>query len=177
MTTEKLKRVQSIRRWLEKAEQSYLRHREVAGELNLLMAQAEMQRLKERDYTCPKRGPWKMRIIAFIVAAGLFSGLTFWQNCETETTQFVPVSVIQEIPSENGEDFHALENMPEDVTDVPMQDVPIQDVPIQDVPVRKTESAPVAATNVREPLLSETEIQSVVGEAGRALRGQSQYTK
>lgn len=62
--------------------------------------------------------------------------------------------------------------MPEDVTDVPMQDVPIQDVP-----VRKTESAPVAATNVREPLLSETEIQSVVGEAGRALRGQSQYTK
>lgn len=71
MTTEKLKRVQSIRRWLEKAEQSYLRHREVAGELNLLMAQAEMKRLKERDYTCPKRRPWKMRIIAFIVAAGL----------------------------------------------------------------------------------------------------------
>lgn len=100
MTTEKLKRVQSIRRWLEKAEQSYLRHREVAGELNLLMAQAEMQRLKERDYTCPKRRPWKMRIIAFIVAAGLFSGLTFWQNRETETTQSVPVSVIQEIPPE-----------------------------------------------------------------------------
>lgn len=108
-----------------------------------------------------------MRIIAFIVAAGLFSGLTFWQNRETETTQSVPVSVIQEIPPENGEDFHALENMPEDVTDVPIQDVPVQ----------KTESAPVAATNVREPLLSETEIQSVVGEAGRALRGQSQYTK
>lgn len=162
MTTEKLKRVQSIRRWLEKAEQSYLRHREVSGELNLLMAQAEMQRLKERDYTCPKRGPWKMRIIAFIVAAGLFSGLTFWQNRETETTQSVPVSVIQEIPPENGEDIHALENTPEDVTDVPVQ---------------KTESAPVSATNVREPLLSEIEIQSVVGEAGRALRGQSQYTK
>lgn len=162
MTTEKLKRVQSIRRWLEKAEQSYLRHREVAGELNLLMAQAEMKRLKERDYTCPKRRPWKMRIIAFIVAAGLFSGLTFWQNRETETTQSVPVSVIQEIPPENGEDIHALENTPEDVTDVPVQ---------------KTESAPVSATNVREPLLSEIEIQSVVGEAGRALRGQSQYTK
>lgn len=162
MTTEKLKRVQSIRRWLEKAEQSYLRHREVAGELNLLMAQAEMQRLKERDYTCPKRRPWKMRIIAFIVAAGLFSGLTFWQNRETETTQSVPVSVIQEIPPENGEDIHALENTSEDVTDVPVQ---------------KTESAPVSATNVREPLLSEIEIQSVVGEAGRALRGQSQYTK
>lgn len=162
MTTEKLKRVQSIRRWLEKAEQSYLRHREVSGELNLLMAQAEMQRLKERDYTCPKRRPWKMRIIAFIVAAGLFSGLTFWQNRETETTQSVPVSVIQEIPPENGEDIHALENTPEDVTDVPVQ---------------KTESAPVSATNVREPLLSEIEIQSVVGEAGRALRGQSQYTK
>lgn len=167
MTTEKLKRVQSIRRWLEKAEQSYLRHREVSGELNLLMAQAEMQRLKERDYTCSKRRPWKMRIMAFIVAAGLFSGLTFWQNRGTETTQSVPVSVIQEIPPENGEDIHALDNTPEDVSDVP----------IQDVPVRKTESAPVTATNVREPLLSETEIQSVVGEAGRALRGQSQYTK
>ena len=48
MSGDIVKRLQSARRWLEKAEHSFDRHEEVSGELNLIMAQAEMQRLKKR---------------------------------------------------------------------------------------------------------------------------------
>ena len=47
MSGDTLKRVKSVKRWLEKAENSYSNHKELTGEMNLIMAQAEMQRLKE----------------------------------------------------------------------------------------------------------------------------------
>ena len=45
MSGDTLKRVKSVKRWLEKAENSYSNHKELTGEMNLIMAQAEMQRL------------------------------------------------------------------------------------------------------------------------------------
>ena len=47
MPGDKLKRVKSVKKWLDKAENSYLNNKDISGELNLMMAQAEMQRLKE----------------------------------------------------------------------------------------------------------------------------------
>ena len=47
MPGDKLKRVKSVKRWLDKAENSYSNNKDISGELNLMMAQAEMQRLKE----------------------------------------------------------------------------------------------------------------------------------
>ena len=55
MSGDTLKRVKSVKRWLEKAENSYSNHKELTGEMNLLMAQAEMQRLKEVRGTSPRR--------------------------------------------------------------------------------------------------------------------------
>ena len=46
MPGDKLKRVKSVKKWLDKAENSYLNNKDISGELNLMMAQAEMQRLK-----------------------------------------------------------------------------------------------------------------------------------
>ena len=47
MPGDKLKRVKSVKRWLDKAENSYSNNKDISGELNLMMAQAEMQRLKK----------------------------------------------------------------------------------------------------------------------------------
>ena len=47
MVGDKLRRVKSVKKWLDKAEQSYSSDKEISGEINLIMAQAEMQRLKE----------------------------------------------------------------------------------------------------------------------------------
>lgn len=42
MPGDKLKRVKSVKKWLDKAENSYLNNKDISGELNLMMAQAEM---------------------------------------------------------------------------------------------------------------------------------------
>jgi len=54
MSGDTLKRVKSVKRWLEKAENSYSNHKELTGEMNLIMAQAEMQRLNQLDRTINK---------------------------------------------------------------------------------------------------------------------------
>ena len=57
MPGDKVNRVKSIRKWLEKAEKSYSSHKELSGELNLIMARAEMNRLDEvHDWTRKKNG-------------------------------------------------------------------------------------------------------------------------
>ena len=39
MPGDKLKRVKSVKKWLDKAENSYLNNKDISGELNLMMAQ------------------------------------------------------------------------------------------------------------------------------------------
>ena len=76
MSGDTLKRVKSVKRWLEKAENSYSNHKELTGEMNLIMAQAEMQRLKEVRGTSPRR-KWLLRGGALAVAGALFLGASF----------------------------------------------------------------------------------------------------
>lgn len=62
-----------------KAENSYSNHKELTGEMNLLMAQAEMQRLKEVRGTSPRR-KWLLRGGALAVAGALFLGASFLKD-------------------------------------------------------------------------------------------------
>ena len=79
MSGDTLKRVKSVKRWLEKAENSYSNHKELTGEMNLIMAQAEMQRLKEVRGTSPRR-KWLLRGGALAVAGALFFGASFLKD-------------------------------------------------------------------------------------------------
>lgn len=79
MSGDTLKRVKSVKRWLEKAENSYSNHKELTGEMNLIMAQAEMQRLKEVRGTSPRR-KWLLRGGALAVAGALFLGASFLKD-------------------------------------------------------------------------------------------------
>lgn len=163
MTTEKLKRVQSVRKWLEKAEQSFSRQSDVSGELNLMMARAELQRLDETSSARQKRKLWGNRVLAMAVAATLIFGISQWESpAEPAGITVAPVAALadgKEAPRAEG---MAAEALPEG-TDEPMQ----QEPQIHAVRSELSEQEPMA------PLLSEWEIQRVVGEAGRALRGQS----
>ena len=166
MTADKLKRVQSIRRWLEKAEQSYTSHKDLFGEWNLIMAQAEMQRLRETDQSGEKKRRWGSRALALAAAAALFVGISAVYPAEPAKAPVPPVSVsvrslppAQEIPVPVVTDHSAAKEA--------AQETAISAAPVSPAP---SSAAPVVAA---EPVLSEKEIQSVVGEAGRALRGQS----
>ena len=173
MAGDKLNRVKAIRKWLDKAEQSYSRDKEISGEINLIMAQAEMQRLKE-NYPHKRVKKWSIRVGAFALATGIMFGintvLTFRQS---------PGPVIlppknentaeQEIVAKETGEVNALREISkEDIvqenkkTDTPVIVNTAKETIIQNVP---SDPAP--------PVMSQQEIQSVVGKAGRTLRGQS----
>lgn len=177
MSGDIVKRVQAVRKWLEKAEHSYSSHKEITGEINLIMAQAEMQRLNETHKNSKVRR-WMLRVSAMGAAFAVFLGMNaFWSLMEPKAEEPErPVQiVIHDAPSPVGaiSSAEAVPPSAEDIapTDAPSYSAPAEapsPAPAMEAPVVRTAPAPRAA-----PALSDKEIQSVVGEAGRALRGQS----
>lgn len=185
MSGDKIKRVRAVKKWLEKAENSYSSHKEITGEINLIMAQAEMQRLHEtRKGSCARR--WGMRIAAMSAAFGIFLGINaFWNllHAPAETEPKPIQIVINEVKS--SESSAPLPSA--DQTEVVLKEKTGGNNGSGEA-VSETLSAPEfkepAAAEARQPAsapsyhaaapaLSDREIQSVVGEAGRALRGQA----
>ncbi len=193
MSGDTLKRVQAVKKWLERAESSYSSHKDITGEINLIMAQAEMQRLKETRKPSRFR-KWGLRGCAMIVAALLFFvGSSLVQvsqepkaepSVSTEVAQSEPpaatpsaASQVPEPPAEKN--ISTDEPAPEVAADTSavttVSEPAAASVPVPAVPVAPavTTATPKAPPAPAAPALSEKEIQSVVGEAGRALRGQN----
>lgn len=178
MTGDTLKRVRSIRRWLEKAEKSYDSDKKISGELNLIMAQAEMQRLKEADPKGERRRVWGFRIAAFCAALAVIGAASFLQDLWMTPA---PSAVSASESREAAQPVTASTTRPEPEEAQPA--APARSVE-ESVPAASEEAAlpapaaapapaPVQYTQPAAPVMSQQEIQSVVGEAGRALRGQS----
>ena len=189
MSGDTLKRVKSVKRWLEKAENSYSNHKELTGEMNLLMAQAEMQRLKEVRGTSPRR-KWLLRGGALAVAGLLFLGASFLKDNffvpastpvrPVETAVTTPDAAVVPVEEADKKTEEILPVSAETVTAEPMETNPSKPTPEAASPAKAAPAvstpvpAPVKASAVMKPAvpaLSDQEIQSVVGEAGRALRG------
>ncbi len=176
MSGDKLKRVKAVKRWLDKAEHAYSGHQELSGEMNLMMAQAEMQRLKEVHKNSPIQ-KWGLRGCAMIVAVLLFFGFHFMQNemnkNEIENQPSVEI-VIQETPAPVASAAAAEKEETPPAVEVSQEAQPAA-APVVETVTPILPAVPVAAAEpIRPtpPALSDQEIQSVVGEAGRALRGQ-----
>lgn len=188
MSGDTLKRVKSVKRWLEKAENSYSNHKELTGEMNLIMAQAEMQRLKEVRGTSPRR-KWMLRGGALAVAGLLFLGASFLQDRllspaptparTVETAVTTPDAVVAPVEEAEKKNEEVLPVSAETVTTKPVETDPSKPdpevvPPAKAAPVVMTPAPTpikVAAPKPAAPALSDQEIQRVVGEAGRALRG------
>ena len=173
MAGDKLNRVKSVRKWLDKAEQSYSRDKEISGEINLIMAQAEMQRLKE-NYPHKQVKKWSIRVGAFALAIGIMFGintvLTFRQS---------PGAVILPQKNENTAEQEIVAKETGEVNDlreIAKEDI-VQENKKTDTPVIVNTAKETIIQNVPSdpapPVMSQQEIQSVVGKAGRTLRGQS----
>lgn len=169
MPGDKLKRVKSVKKWLDKAENSYSNNKDISGELNLMMAQAEMQRLKE-THPHEKAKKWGIRLSAMAAAAVLFIGFSNLFSANADKSP-----VISRETTVSKEEVPKVPEVPEDKNLVLSETV--------QPAVAATESSntdPVPTKSIQTeapapvlPVMSQSEIQSVVGEAGRALRGQS----
>ena len=162
MTGDKLKRVRAIRKWLEKAEQSYMSHKEISGDL--IMAQAEMQRLKETDRSAEKRRSWGIRLASAAAAAGIVFGAFLFTGPVQHRTESPASKESVSLPSPA---IRGRASQP----DLPKAEISTA-MPILDAGKAEKEVS-VQPQPAPAPVLSEKEIQSVVGEAGRALRGKS----
>ncbi len=160
---DKLKRVRAIRKWLEKAENSYTSNKDISGEINLIMAQAEMQRLKETEKPHPVR-VWGKRGLALFAALAIVGGAALiryeLKAHDARVTARAKAAVMQMFSKEKSET--------EETPAAPSAPAP---APIEGAGNAAEVSVP-AEESVSAPVMSEAEIASVVGEAGRALRGQ-----
>lgn len=197
MSGDKVKRLRAVRKWLEKAESCYSSHKEITGEINLIMAQAEMERLKE---THPHRKARKraLQVAALAAAFGVFLGLNaIWHVIEPagdQNTVPLQASAEKEVPiaqtpaaepEKPAEEISTVEAAAPDTSYVEAAAYPsasstmtAETVQTPAPPAQVVQPAPApapvrtAAPAPAKPALSDKEIQSVVGEAGRALRGQ-----
>ena len=193
MPGDKINRVKSIRKWLEKAEKSYSSHKELSGELNLIMARAEMNRLDEVHHW-GRRKRWIIRCAAMAMAVLVFAGSSFvadrMQAASNPTASMgqsstaVPAAAVsqtnEKIMSEKEANRAAAEAQPPqtEVSKPSRKRAERVKTTVSSKTVQKQEHRQKAAERPAEknlhsaPVMSEKEIQSVVGEAGRALRGQ-----
>lgn len=175
--------------WLGKAEESIAKDNDIRSDLNIMLAQAELQRAKEKDDTAliRKRLKW---ILPWITAIGIAVGYVYFLRPELFTTvreESPAVTVVKE------EDVPAKENIIQTDTD-DKAEIPLQNENNAVKPIDNTERVNVPETAVTEKIegtyreriedkndtvqeaetekssLPEKDIQKMIQSAGKILR-------
>lgn len=178
-------RVRSAKVWLEKAERSFARQSDIQGELNLMLAEAEMKNLRKK-----KRRTLGKRIVATTVAImGILVGVSAFFAIQQKQEPVLPAQVRkvrlpqpqpvlqEEVPAGKS----SVSKAPLSVQDVPVTMPEAQTVPepapappppvVPDSPraPQKMTSKPSAAP-AAEPVLSDQQVQAAVQDARHTLR-------
>jgi hypothetical protein len=175
--------------WLGKAEESIAKDNDIRSDLNIMLAQAELQRAKEKDDTAliRKRLKW---ILPWVTAIGIAVGYVYFLRPELFTTireEPPAVTVVKE------EDVPAKENIIQTDTD-DKAEIPLQNENNAVKPIDNTERVNVPETAVTEKIegtyreriedkndtvqeaetekssLPEKDIQKMIQSAGKILR-------
>lgn len=197
---EKAASVRSARKWLEQAEQSFDDDSHIKGELNLMLAEAEMKNLRKNH------GAKRQKVLRFsaLATALLLAGCAFFflghgtvpvpaqaaveQTGSSSKVEANPAAVPAEAAPETVADLPAVDDKGavEDITvAAPVEEVapistaaaavPEEPAPQQEDPrnqqVTVSEAAPAA------PALTDKQLQQVVRDARHSLRGQTNTTR
>lgn len=175
--------------WLGKAEESIAKDNDIRSDLNIMLAQAELQRAKEKDDTAliRKRLKW---ILPWITAIGIAVGYVYFLRPELFTTvreESPAVTVVKE------ENVPAKENIIQTYTG-DKAEIPLQNENNAVKPIDNTERVNVPETAVTEKIegtyreriedkndtvqeaetekssLPEKDIQKMIQSAGKILR-------
>ena len=160
-------KIRSVKSWLSKAEASFGNENELQGELNLLLAEAELQHLRETD---AKKAQKRRHIIsmgvAFIIAAAFIGVWKMYpaktNNVDVEISKInIQSPVVEKISSEFRKTMPKLENE---------QIIQTQQVKIDDLPI-KTNTAQNQNIMVKSKSdFTNDEMKSLVRTAGKVLR-------
>lgn len=183
--------VRSAKKWLEKAEKSFDNQATVQGELNLMLAEAEMENLRK------KRGRRRWLQAAAAVFCLLCLGGAFWLKQPATAGPSMPIektaaktaepAMPQILPAVPAEDTQAddMQEASSAVPDMMPQDTasgsseaspaaaPILQVETERKPSREETAPPVPhhTTPAVKQVLSERQVQEAVQDARHSLRG------
>ena len=173
--------VRSAKMWLEKAEQSFDRQSEIQGELNLMLAEAEMKNLRKRHGLKMRA---KLRVAAAMGIAVMAAGLWYAATRESPATA-LPVrdaaTAVQQSP-EKLPAAPAKAAQPKPYAERTTQAEPAATArPTASHEQRDDAAAPASASEAAAPIqrsapapkevLTDAQIQQAVRDARHSLRG------
>lgn len=184
-------RVRAVRSWLEKAEASFDEESDIKGELNLMLAEAEMKNLRKHHLVSRNWLRTGAMVTAFCLALG---GWYAFRLTGPEERPPAVEAVVQETAAGNEADRDPVDTAAPVAEPVPTGSVqpPVQEGPApvaasappaapagDELPVQPAATAaavpePPAAAPVRverKAVLSDRQVQATVQEARHTLRG------
>jgi hypothetical protein len=179
----KTKHLRSARQWLTRAEESFDKDREVRGELNLFLAQAELQHAQE---TSQSRG-WLRKhpavrhglavIAAVILASGAYG--VYNQSNESASIQSAPSAIVsQPVLRPGPTEDNRISLQPSVVSPASTvvsrqaQEPAAQAAPLRRQSEEKRLEPVVVPTNEQRSPVSSEEMKTLIRAAGKSLRGQ-----
>ena len=158
-------RIRSAKLWLNRAEASFDKENNVQGEINLLLAQAELKHLQEKKCSLLRRNK---QIIALLTAT--FIAVSFWGLRKGYLVRFSKT-----LPAVQTDEQASVIN---NLKTVPMQSNKSADVQQAEntLSISKAEKTFDRQTKVEntQVIFSENEMRDFVRTAGQVLRGNSQ---
>lgn len=163
-------KIQATKQWLTRAEEHFDRNAQVRGEMDLLLAEAELRSTREKIQSHPRKLKlsWIYQGMAFglaTITVAFGAGVAWWW--QPERVDIIPPQVV----------FTTVAPIPQ--TQVPN---------ISAAPVKKPETPPAAAVDSaipgqevksidksasREPSVSQEEMKRLIQAAGQSLRGRT----
>lgn len=186
-------RLQSARLWILHAEQSFDKQKDIRGELDLLLAQAELKRVREANQSCRWRYKYSFfcQMAAFFLAVIMVTagvGGAYWLMKQGGNPKAIPQTVVYNNAGRTQESLietktigqPPLENPAVKHQAVPGLEVAIQPQANQTVS-REVQGTAVTAFHEDKPpkddvaqnkVVSHSEMQKLIHTAGKSLRGQ-----
>ena len=179
--------IKAAREWLCRAEASLDKDNSIQGDLNLMLAQAELQRAKESGQNqYKKKIRWFVRLAPPIAAVCLvFIGIQFWPHVFATRVSSPPVKTVAEEPAKASGALPAVvSEINTGVVSVPAAGrktvlvvddaVPMteKEKSVQLVPVKEENDTTVSTQGPEKPQVPTVDMQKLMRAAGKTLRAQ-----
>lgn len=159
-------RIRSAKSWLNRAEDSFGKENDVQGELNLLLAQAELKHLQEKDSSRLQKNKHLIALFTAAFIAVSFWGL--WKGYFYQASKEQPViQITEQIPDSKSVVVVPVNNVNNAVS-VVQEQKPVQINQVEKVPTSE------AMSESAQAVFSENEMREFVRTAGQVLRGNTQ---
>lgn len=169
--------LRSARIWLTRAEESFDKDSKIRGELDLFLAQAELQRARETSLSQPRRKhPLLRHAASFVFACALVAAGfgTYWGLSERQAAMPIPLAAQEAkvVPAAPRAPEPAAPVQVEDQRPAPPKVTTVSAPAPSAVQAQSQEKAERPRPAAKENLLSPDELQTVIRAAGKSLRGQ-----